>query len=67
MYPTASPNGARTVFHPTGAIRICTPPEDALVLHATARPRRTLGARLNVVLREFARMWVRAQEHRNGF
>lgn len=64
---------AGTVYHPLGAIRLMSPAEERAARRSATR---SLSAedrmpssiqRAVDVLRAFARVWVEAQQHRNGF
>ena len=64
------------VYHPTRAIRVISPAEEATARKAvgvvTVEPSRSRPAmptareRITRVLRNFARVWVNAQVHRAG-
>jgi hypothetical protein len=62
-----------TVFHPLGAIRLMSPAEEQIARRSTAASAKTRNnapspvERAVDVLRRFARVWVEAQQHRNGF
>ena len=61
-----------TVFHPLGAIRLTSPAEEQVVRRSAtgasiSQNTQSPSARAVQVLKNFARIWVRAQEHRNGF
>jgi hypothetical protein len=61
-----------TVFHPLGAIRLMSPAEEQSVRRSTTGPSMSRNRapssvdRAVDVLRRFARVWVEAQQHRNG-
>ncbi len=61
------------VFHPLGAIRLTSPAEEQVARRSTTGAsisRSTTPspvARAVAVLKSFARVWVEAQQHSNGF
>jgi hypothetical protein len=62
-----------TVFHPLGAIRLTSPAEEKAARRSSTGTSMSHGitpsprVRAVDVLRAFARVWVEAQVHRNGF
>jgi hypothetical protein len=55
-----------TVFHPLGAIRLTSPAEEQVARRSTTASPNGVQRAINV-LRNFARVYVESQQHRNGF